>query len=169
MLVLIDLTKLYFAVKDLRVHVDYKSLVNFVKEEYEEVDEEDIRFEAYTMYNGNNVGQVKFIENLESLGMKVVRQPFGKNANFSIDIAARAMEEESKEILVISNDPDLSRLFPILRRGDKQPTLCFFSERLGEGFYPEIIAGDVEFIDLSHPEIKHQITGRGDLLTMEQR
>ena len=76
MLVLMDLTKLYFAVKDLRLHVDYKALIEFVKDEYCEVDEEDIKFEAYTLYNPQNNGQVKFIERLETMGVSVTKNTF---------------------------------------------------------------------------------------------
>jgi len=164
-----DLTKLYFAVKDLRLRVDYKSLIEFVKEEYPEVDEEDIKFEAYTLYNPQNNGQVKFIERLEAMGVSVTKNTFDKSANFSIDIAARAASNRDKQILVISNDPDLARLFSILRGTEKEPTLCFFSERLGNTFYPDILSGDVDFIDLSHPEVKNIIAGSGENTFHEYR
>jgi len=163
MLVLVDLTKLYFAVRDLRLHIDYGSLIEFIKDEYQDLNEEDIKFEAFTLYDPKNVGQIKFLENLESLGVAINKHKFGKKLNFSIDIAAKACANGHKHILVISNDQELTRLFSILKALKKEPALCFFSERLGGPWNPEILNGDVEFIDLSHPEVKNTIAGdRGE-------
>lgn len=153
-MVLVDLSRLYFAVRDLKITIAYEKLFSTLREGRGSPDDEVV---ALTVADKKNVSQQKFIERIQALGVKVYVYGCETPPNFSTEIAALAALSKETAIVVISNDQMLLRVFGILEEAGKAMTLCFFSEKLDGAWTPKIINKEISFIDLSNPEVKAEI------------
>jgi len=151
-MVLIDLSRLYFAVRDLRLSLNYARLLHEITENMEEP------VIAFTVSSAKNTQQVKFLNKLRGYGVDLIECEFNTPSNFSIEIIAAAAIAEDQFITVVSNDGALVRPFNILRAHGKCMKLCFFSERLDGVWMPLILNGNIPLIDLSEKELKARIT-----------
>jgi len=157
MLVCIDLSKLYFSLRSLGVTINYGALLDFLRDQADEG--EEVRFEAFTTKDAKNSGQQRFLAALDDLGVNLHTYNYTavSNANFSTEMVAEASLSEEKTVIMVSNDGALMRVFGLLKDRGKDPALCFFSERLESSWTPQILRGDVKFIDLSDPDVQQII------------
>ena len=155
-MICIDLSRLYFAIRDLNVTINYEKLLKVLLETCEG---ETNVVEAFTKADPKNVNQSKFLKRLEGLGFKLHVYDVGNSTDsFSAEIATIAALSGDKDITILSNDQALMGVFKLLEEHDKNVTLCFFSEKLEKGWTPKILCGDVQFLDLSNPEVRKSIT-----------
>lgn len=154
MLICIDLSRLYFAVRSLNIAIDYEALLNLLEERAVG----DIDIVGFTIADPGNTNQAKFIQKLEDLDVEVKVYPADTTPSFTPEISAEAARYEMDDVIVVSNDAGLIRVFDLLKEDGKRPTLCFFSDRLDPAWNPRIISGEVPFIDLSDPSIRKVIT-----------
>lgn len=154
MLVCIDLSRLYFAIRSLGVAVDYEALLNVLEERASD----EVEIVGYTTADPGNVKQAKFLERLAEMDVNVRIYPADSQPSFTAEIATEAALHEMKDVLIVSNDSEFLRVFELLREGGKRPELCFFSDRLDAAWNPHVISGSVPFTDLSDPKIRKAIT-----------
>lgn len=154
MLICIDLSRLYFAVRSLGVSIDYEALLDMLEERAEG----DVDVIGFTIADPGNTNQAKFIQKLEELGMEVKVYPTDTAPSFTPEIAAEAARYDMDDVTVVSNDSGLIRVFDLLKEDGKRPSLCFFSDRLDSAWNPRIISGEVPFVDLSDPSIRKIIS-----------
>lgn len=154
MLVCIDLSRLYFAIRSLGVAVDYEALLNV----FEEKATDEVEFVGFTTADPGNAKQAKFIERLNEMYVDVKVYPADSSPSFTAEIATEAALHGTKDVLIVSNDAEFLRVFDLLREGGKNPELCFFSDRLDAAWNPHIISGSIPFTDLSDPKIRKAIT-----------
>ena len=160
-MICMDLSRLYFAIRDLSVTINYEKLINILLENNNTSTGATSCecIEAFTKADPKNKNQSKFLERLEGLGVKLHTYDAGTSANsFSTEMATVASLSKDKSILILSNDKSLIRVFDLLKENGREPTLCFFSEKLDKEWTPKILCGDTQFIDLSNPSIKKSIT-----------
>lgn len=155
-MILIDLSRLYFAIRDLNVTINYEKLLSVLMEQ-----SGSKTVEAFTKADPKNINQSKFLKRLESLGYNLHIYDVSTTSDaFTAEISALASLSEDKDITILSNDFSLCGVFKILEERGRNVTLCFFSERLEKGWTPKVLCGDVKFIDLSNPEIKKSIANK---------
>lgn len=155
-MICIDLSRLYFAIRDLNVTINYEKLLKVLVETCKG---DNVGVEAFTKADPKNVNQSKFLKRLEGLGFKLHVYDVGSSTDsFSAEIATVAALSGEKDITILSNDQALMGVFKLLEGADKNVTLCFFSEKLEKGWTPKILCGDVQFLDLSNPEVRKSIT-----------
>ncbi len=155
-MICMDLSRLYFAIRDLNVTINYEKLLNVLLETCKG---ENTAIEAFTKADPKNVNQGKFLARLEKLGFKLhIYDVATSTDSFSAEIATIASLSGDKDITILSNDQSLMRVFNLLEENDRNVTLCFFSEKLDKGWTPKILCGDIQFIDLSNPDTRKAIT-----------
>jgi len=155
-MICMDLSRLYFAIRDLNITINYEKLINVL---IENRDTKKETIEAFTKADPKNKNQSKFLERLEKLGITLRTYDVSTPTNsFSTEIATVAALSGDKSITILSNDRSLIRVFDILKEKGVNPTLCFFSEKLDKEWTPKILCGDTEFMDLSNPSIRETIT-----------
>jgi hypothetical protein len=92
------------------------------------------------------------------MGIKLHAWPHDSGPpNFSAEISTIAALSEHTDIVFVSNDSTLIRVFEILREKGKRPSLSFFSEKLEGKWAPTIIKGEVDFVDLSAQDVMKRI------------
>tara|TARA_Y100000114_G_scaffold157313_1_gene189582 strand:+ start:3839 stop:4306 length:468 start_codon:yes stop_codon:yes gene_type:complete len=154
MLICIDLSALYFAIRDLSITINYESLLTLLKERFGS----SCEIHAFTIANSKNVSQQKFLDKLKSLGVILHVYPSTTPPNFTSEICTFTALSSSKEVVIVSNDWGLIRPFDILRDSGRDLTLSFFSEKLMGGWAPRVVSNSVKFFDLSSDEVKHKIS-----------
>jgi len=155
-MICIDLSRLYFAIRDLNVTINYEKLLTVLKEK---TNSETV--EAFTKADPKNVNQSKFLKRLEDLGYNLHVYDVTTQADaFTAEISAMAALSEDKEITILSNDQALLGVFRLLEERGRSMTLCFFSEKLEKQWTPKVLCGDIKFIDLSNPDIRKDITNK---------
>jgi hypothetical protein len=154
MLICIDLSRLYFAVRSLNVSIDYEALLDLLEQRASG----DVDVVGFTIADPGNAKQAKFIERLNDMDVEVKCYPADSNPSFTPEIAAEAARYDMDDVLVVSNDQNLIRVFDLLKEGGKRPQLCFFSDRLDSAWNPLIISGEVPFVDLSDPAVRRVIS-----------
>ncbi len=153
-MICIDLSRLYFAIRDLNVTINYEKLLNVLLGE-----NKDQKVEAFTKADPKNTNQNKFLKRLEDLGYTLhTYDASAKTDAFSAEISAIAALSKDTDITILSNDQDLLGVFKLLEDSGRNVTLCFFSEKLEKGWTPKILCGDIKFIDLSNPDVRKSIT-----------
>tara|TARA_B000000460_G_scaffold242477_1_gene210220 strand:- start:2769 stop:3242 length:474 start_codon:yes stop_codon:yes gene_type:complete len=154
-----DLSRLYFAIRDLNVTINYEKLINVLLKSCEGENPSGEILEAFTKADPKNKNQSKFLERLEKLGinLRVYDASIPVNS-FSTEMATIAALSRDKSVTILSNDRSLIRVFDILEEKGISPTLCFFSEKLDKEWTPKILCGDTKFMDLSNPTIRKTIT-----------
>jgi len=153
-MICIDLSRLYFAIRDLNVTINYEKLLNVLKEKTGCTE-----VEAFTKADPKNINQGKFLKRLEALGYNLHIYDVGTQTDsFSAEISAMAALAEGDAVTILSNDQALLGVFNLLEGRGKNLTLCFFSEKLEKSWTPKILCGDIKFIDLSNPETRKAIT-----------
>ena len=160
MLICIDLSKTYFALKELGITINYDELLAVLKEKVNASGDKEVELEGFTVADYRNIGQRRFLSKIQEMGVKLHTWPHDSGPpNFSAEIAACAALSDHKEIVFVSNDSSLIRVFEILREKGKRPSLSFFSERLEGKWAPTIIKGEVDFVDLSAKDVMSRIVG----------
>lgn len=154
MLICIDLSRLYFAIRSLNIAIDYEALLDLL----EERSSGDVDIVGFTIADPGNAKQAKFLERLNDMDVNVKVYPADSSPSFTPEISAEAARYDMDDVLVVSNDAGLIRVFDLLKEDGKRPSLCFFSDRLDPAWNPLIISGEVPFIDLSDPAIRKVIT-----------
>ena len=115
MLICIDLSKVYFALRDLGITIDYEELLKVIKEKVD-TGGNDVQLEGFTVADSRNVGQARFLGKLTEMGIKLHVYPHDSGPpNFSSEISTTAALSEHEEIVFVSNDSTLIRVFGILR------------------------------------------------------
>ena len=153
-MICIDLSRLYFAIRELNVTVNYEKLITVLLGENKAQ-----KIEAFTKADPKNANQSKFLKRLEDLGFNLhVYDVAKQSGSFSAEISALAALAKGEKVTILSNDQALLGVFSLLKERGVDLPLCFFSEKLEKGWTPKILCGDVEFIDLSNPEIRKSIT-----------
>jgi len=154
MLICIDLSALYFAIRDLSITINYESFLSLLKAKFGENSE----IHAFTIANAKNISQQKFLTKLSSLGVNLHVYPSTTPPNFTAEISAFTALSEVENVVIVSNDWGLIRPFDILRDSGKDLTLSFFSEKLMGGWTPKVVSGSVKFYDLSAEEVRSKIS-----------
>ena len=154
MLICIDLSALYFAIRDLSITINYEKLVSELKSTFDEKAE----IHCFTIANEKNVSQQKFLARLEQLGVELHVYPSNTPPNFTTEICTWVAISGKDEAIILSNDSGLIRTFDMLKNVGKKITLSFFSEKLQGPWTPRVLSGEIEFFDLSAPEIKSKIS-----------
>jgi len=145
MLICLDLSRLYFALRDLRVQVDYAELLNLLRQQATG----DVDILGFTVADRSNERQMYFLNNLTRMGVDVKIWDAASPPSFTAEIATYAGMYVGDHILVVSGDAGLIRVFDILKEDDHRVQLSFFSEKLDPAWVPLILSGKVDFIDLS--------------------
>lgn len=153
-LICIDLSRLYFAVRALGVTVNYEALLDAL----ESTGTGDVDIVGFTIADPGNLKQAKFIQRLEELGVEMKVYPVDSPPSFTPEIATVAAQYDGDDILIVSGDAHLMRVFQLLREDGKSPRLCFFSDKLDPSWTPRIFSGEVNFFDLSDPTVRRAIT-----------
>jgi hypothetical protein len=154
MLICIDLSRLYFAVRSLNILLDYEALLDVLEERFSD----EVEIIGFTTADPGNTKQAKFIERLTEMDVLVKVYPADSQPSFTAEIAVEVARHDMMDVLVVSNDAGFLRVFDLLREGGKRPGLCFFSDRLDVAWNPAIISGAIPFTDLSDPMIRKSIT-----------
>lgn len=154
MLICIDLSALYFAIRDLSITINYEKLVTELKSKFGS----DSEIHCFTIANDKNVSQQKFLGRLRQLGVELHVYPSTTPPNFTSEICSWVALSGSEAAVVISNDNGLIRPFDMLKSSGKSLTLSFFSEKLQGQWNPMILSGEVDFYDLSASEVKSKIS-----------
>ena len=154
MLICIDLSALYFAIRDLGITINYESFLSLLKDEFGDSSE----IHAFTIANAKNVSQQKFLTKLSTLGVNLHVYPSTTPPNFTAEIATFTALHKATDVVIVSNDWGLIRPFDILRTSGRSLTLSFFSEKLMGGWTPKVVSGSVKFFDLSADEVKTKIS-----------
>ena len=134
--------------------VDYEKLFELFREKHK-----NIRIEGFTIADKKNINQNKFLVKLMELGVSLHIYDCDTQPSFTAEISTAVALSEEKEVMVVSNDPSLIRVFDMLEAKGKNPSLCFFSEKLEGSWMPTIIRGGANFFDLSNPKVKQRIVG----------
>jgi hypothetical protein len=165
MLVGIDLSALYFAIRDLNITINYDRLINWLKGEAfkhlcsaEAMATEVIDIHAFTIADSKNQSQSKFLERLTSLGVSLHVYSFNTKPNFSVELGVLTALSEHEKVILLTNDEALMRSFSILEESGKDISLCFFSEKLHGAWTPKVLSGEIKFLDLSNPKTKAAIS-----------
>tara|TARA_B100000131_G_scaffold221323_1_gene212836 strand:- start:25027 stop:25533 length:507 start_codon:yes stop_codon:yes gene_type:complete len=167
MLVCIDLSSLYFAIRGLNITVNYEKLVGWLKttafsELFESGDNPStsiVDIQAFTIADPKNQSQSKFLTRLGELGVGLNVYDFNTKPNFSVELGVVAAMSSHEKIVIMSNDSALLRSFDLLKdRGGKDVALCFFSEKLDGSWTPKILSNEVKFLDLSNPKTRSAIS-----------
>ena len=154
MLICIDLSALYFAIRDMGVTINYERFLNELRKTFGASSE----IHCFTIANSKNVSQQKFLTKLGQLGVKLHVYPSNTPPNFTAEISTWCALSDKEEVVIVSNDQGLMRPFDILRLAGKKLTLSFFSEKIQGGWMPVVFSREVEFFDLSSPEVKARIS-----------
>lgn len=154
MLICIDLSRLYFAIRSLNISIDYEALLDLL----EERSSGDVDIVGFTIADPGNAKQAKFLERLNEMDVNVKVYPADSSPSFTPEISAEIARYEMDDVMVVSNDASLIRVFDLIKEDGKRPSLCFFSDRLDPAWNPLIISGEVPFIDLSDPGVRKAIT-----------
>tara|TARA_B100000886_G_scaffold305501_1_gene237269 strand:- start:157 stop:624 length:468 start_codon:yes stop_codon:yes gene_type:complete len=154
MLICIDLSALYFAIRDLSVTINYELLLKQLRKDFGD----SCSVHAFTIANSKNVSQSKFLAKLQQLGVNLHVYPQTQNPNFTAEICTWLALSPVKSAIVISNDQAFIRPFEILEGAGKDLTLSFFSEKLHGQWISRVIANSVKFYDLSADGIKESIS-----------
>lgn len=153
MLICIDLSAMYFAIRDLSITINYEKFLGELRDLFGK----DASIQCFTIAKSTNVSQQKFLKKLESLGVNLHVYPPNTTPNFSNEICAWVGMSDKSDVLIISNDTGLIRPFEIFKASGKNLTLSFFSEKLQGSWTPKILSGDVKFFDLSSDLMKDKI------------
>ena len=154
MLICIDLSALYFSIRDMGVTINYDRFLNELRNNFGK----NAEIHAFTIANSKNVSQQKFLSKLGQLGVKLHVYPSNQPSNFSAEICTWAALSGKKHVVIVSNDASLIRPFQMLKVSGIHTSLSFFSERIQGEWMPLIFSREVEFLDLSAPEIKESIS-----------
>jgi hypothetical protein len=151
MLIAIDLSRVYFAVRDLKLRLDYEKLFDLL---VGDTPKEEVTIYAFTVANPDNKKQRKFLERLRELGVHVVTYSFKTRPSFSEELSAIAGEclSHGETVTLVSNDRALMRVFDLLDAYAPRMTLCFFSDKLEAGWAQKILKEKTNFTDLSSKE-----------------
>ena len=153
MLICIDLSAMYFAIRDLNITINYEKFLTELRSRFGE----DAAIECFTIAKSTNVSQQKFLQKLETLGVNLHVYPSNTSPNFSNEICSWVGISKASDVLIISNDTGLIRPFQMFKQSGRNLTLSFFSEKL-QGFWtPRILSGEVQFSDLSSDSIREKI------------
>ena len=103
-MICIDLSRLYFAIRNLGVTINYEKLVNVLLKNCESGDTEET-IEAFTKADPKNKNQNRFLERLEGLGINLrVYDASTSISSFSMEITAVAALSGDESITILSND-----------------------------------------------------------------
>ena len=153
MLIAVDLSRLYFAVRDLKLRLDYEKLFNLL---IGDTPKEETTIHAFTVANTENKKQRKFLARLSELGVEVHIHDLKTRPSFSEELSALCLEQVAARkgpALLVSNDRSLIRVFDMFKEQyGPLMTLCFFSEKLEGRWASTILRDKTKFIDLSDPE-----------------
>lgn len=153
MLICIDLSAMYFAIRDLSITINYEKFLNELRSMFGQ----EASIQCFTIAKSTNVSQQKFLTKLQTLGVDLHVYPPNTAPNFSNEICAWVGMSDKKDVLIISNDTGLIRPFDIFTNAGKNLTLSFFSEKLQGSWTPKILSGEVKFFDLSSETVKDKI------------
>ena len=113
---------------------------------------------AFTVFDPTNEKQASFLGRLRKWGVDVKTFPSNTPSNFTPEMAAVAGGSSESEIILVTGDDKMIRPVRILEESGKKVELVFFSERLSGGWNPLILSGQVNFFDLSNPDVKKRLT-----------
>jgi len=156
MLVCVDLSSLYFAIREINITVNYENLITWIKSQA--TGDDVVEIHAFSIADPKNQSQTKFLKRLEGLGVTLHIYDFNTKPNFSVELGVWAAMSKQEDVMIISNDSSLLRAFSILEEGGKKMSLSFFSEKLNGSWTPKILSGEIKFLDLSAPDTKAQIS-----------
>jgi hypothetical protein len=156
MLVCVDLSSLYFAIREINITVNYESLIEWLRSQSDS--EDAVEIHAFSIADPKNQSQTKFLKRLEGLGVTLHIYDFNTKPNFSVELGVWAALSDHEKVMIISNDSALLRAFSILEKGGKKMSLSFFSEKLNGNWTPKILSGEISFLDLSSPETRAKIS-----------
>ena len=154
MLICIDLSAMYFAIRDLNITVNYEKFLTELRGQFGS----DAQIDCFTIAKSTNTSQQKFLQKLESLGVNLFVYSSKTPPNFSNEICARVGMSDQENVLIISNDTGLIRPFSMFKDAGKSVTLSFFSEKLQGAWTPKILSGSIEFFDLSSEAVRDKIS-----------
>ncbi len=154
MLICIDLSALYFAIRDMGVTINYERFLNELRKTFGDNSE----IHCFTIANSKNVSQQKFLAKLGQLGVKLHVYPSNTPPNFTAEIATWCALSGKDRAVIVSNDQSLIRPFEMLKVAGKTMVLSFFSEKIQGAWMPLVFSREVEFFDLSSPEVKNKIS-----------
>lgn len=155
-LICLDLSRLYFAARSLSVVLNYEALLDHLESLVDGEDVVDVI--GFTVADPGNPKQTKFLERLRDLDVDVRTYPVGSEPSFTPEITAEVAKYEGHRAIVVSNDDAFLRVHELLQQDGKQVRMCFFSDRIDSSWNPRLIRGDIQFIDLSDPEVRKVIT-----------
>ena len=97
MLICIDLSAMYFAIRDLSITINYEKFLSELRSQFGK----DAQIECFTIAKSTNVSQQKFLDKLKSLGVNLHVYPSSTPANFSNEICAWVGMSGAEDVLII--------------------------------------------------------------------
>lgn len=153
MLICIDLSALYFAIRDLSITINYESFLRELRAKFGPHSE----IHCFTIAAPKNVSQQKFLQKLGQLGVKLHVYPSNTPPVFTAEICTWAALSGKDSVVFVTNDWNLIRSYDMLKNAGKDLTLSFFSEKLQGPWTPKVLSGEVKFYDLSSNEVRAKI------------
>ena len=166
MVIVLDLTRLYFALRSLNRAIDYSELLMILREHVRSLHPRgnsyvagSVQIIAFTMEGRKNLAQAKFLGNLEAQGVRIYREEFEASNRdvsdgYSIEIAAMLgaslLDSRVPRLAVVVSDcPRLIWPISLLKERGVKVTVAFFAEALAGKWIPRILSKEVDFLDLS--------------------
>lgn len=153
MLICIDLSALYFAIRELSITINYESFLRELRKKFGE----DASIHCFTIAASKNVSQQKFLQKLQQLGVELHVYPSNTPPVFTAEICTWAANSDAKSVVFVTNDWNMIRSFDMLESFGKELTLSFFSEKLQGPWIPRVMSGKTRFYDLSDSEVSSKI------------
>ena len=160
-MICIDLSRLFFALRSLKVDLNYEKAIQHIRVDPKE------RVVGYTVSDKTNTAQTKFLKKLRELGVEVheiqakeLSNDERENISFTSELLATWASTNGNNFTVVSDDPALARIIPILLGNKVTCRVAFFSEALSGPITTSVVSGEIDFIDFSNPAIKTKVTGR---------
>ena len=152
LIIIMDLSQLYFAIRNMGQTVNYRKMIEEILRGRE------ARKVAFTVFDPANEKQASFLDRLRKWGVDVRTFPSNTPSNFTPEMSVIAGSSPESEIILVTGDDKMIRPFRLLEASGKKVELVFFSERLSGGWNPLILSGQVNFFDLSNPDVKKRLT-----------
>lgn len=163
-MICIDLSRLFFALRSLKVDLNYEKAIQHIRADSKE------QVVGYTLSDKTNTAQTKFLKKLRDLGVEVheiqakdLSNDERENISFTSELLATWASTPptvTNSFTIVSDDPALARIIPILLGNKVTCRVAFFSEALSGPLTTSVLSGDIDFIDFSNPAIKTKVTGR---------
>lgn len=146
-LILLDLTRLFFTARRLHINIGYKQLGDEIKQELVKHGSA-VEVVGFTTVFDGNVAQAAFLSSLEDTGILVRRYPpiLGKN-NYLAEMLAYSDAEDSISTFLVTNAEEAVRCCATYKDSGKDCSLVYFSGDIPRSWS----IADLSY-DLSDPE-----------------